>query len=68
MTFLAGASVPDVRDTQPEAVEYPNMYLEADRVWYTEFPEQKDGMWSPYLDKPGLGLELDPYAVEEWSV
>jgi L-alanine-DL-glutamate epimerase-like enolase superfamily enzyme len=45
-----------------------NHYLEADRLWYTEFPEPRDGMWSPYPDKPGLGLELDPYAVDRWSV
>ena len=45
------------------------MHLEADRVWYTEFPDQKNGMSSsPYPDKPGLGPELDPYAIEEWSV
>ena len=51
-----------------KVVEYMNLYLAADRVWYTEFPEAKDGMWSPFPDKPGLGLELDPYAVERWSV
>lgn len=51
-----------------KVVEYMNTGLERDRVWYTEFPEQKDGMWSPYHDKPGLGLELDPYAVEKWAV
>ena len=51
-----------------KAVEYMNHYLEADRLWYTEFPEPRDGMWSPYPDKPGLGLELDPYAVDRWSV
>jgi L-alanine-DL-glutamate epimerase-like enolase superfamily enzyme len=39
-----------------------------DKVWYTEFPEPKDGMWSPYPDRPGLGLELDPYSVEKYAV
>ena len=51
-----------------KAVEYMNTLLEGDRVWYTEFPQQRDGMWSPFRDRPGLGLELDPYAVERWSV
>ena len=45
-----------------------NTSLEGDRVWYTEFPQQREGMWSPFPDKPGLGLELDPYAVEKWAV
>ena len=40
----------------------------ADKVWYTEFPEPRDGMWSPYPDRPGLGLELDPYSVEKYAV
>ena len=51
-----------------KVVEYMNIGLESDRVWYTEFPQQSDGMWSPFPDKPGLGLELDPYAVEKWAV
>lgn len=51
-----------------KAMEYANMYLAADEVWYTEFPTQKDGFLTPYHDKPGLGLELDPYSVEKWSV
>ena len=51
-----------------KVVEYANVVLEGDRVWYTELPEQRDGMWSPFRDRPGLGLELDPYAVEKWSV
>ena len=51
-----------------KVVEYMNTSLEGDRVWYTEFPQQREGMWSPFPDKPGLGLELDPYAVEKWEV
>ena len=39
---------------------------EADREWYTEIPQHKDGMLSPFPDKPGL--ELDPYAVGSWAV
>ena len=45
-----------------------NTALEVDRIWYTEIPDQKDGMWSPFPDKPGLGLELDPAAVEKYAV
>ena len=51
-----------------KVVEYMNTSLEGDRVWYTEFPQQKDGMWSPLPDRPGLGLELNPQAVERWAV
>ena len=51
-----------------KVVEYMNTGLERDRVWYTEFPQQKGGMWSPYPDKPGLGLELNPDSVDKWAV
>ena len=51
-----------------KVVEYMNTALAGDRIWYTEFPQQKDGMWSPFYDKPGLGLELSPEAVERWRV
>jgi L-alanine-DL-glutamate epimerase-like enolase superfamily enzyme len=51
-----------------KVVEYLGVSDEADRVWYTEFPEQKDGMWSPYPDRPGLGLELNPEAVRQYSI
>ena len=51
-----------------KVVEYMNTSLETDAIWYTDFPRQANGMWSPYADRPGLGLELDPYAVEKWAV
>jgi L-alanine-DL-glutamate epimerase-like enolase superfamily enzyme len=51
-----------------KVVEYMNTSLEGDKIWYTEFPQQKDGMWSPFPDKPGLGLELNPHAVEKWAI
>jgi L-alanine-DL-glutamate epimerase-like enolase superfamily enzyme len=51
-----------------KVVEYLGVVEEGDRIWYTEFPEPKDGMWSPYPDKPGLGLELNPHAVEQYAV
>ncbi len=51
-----------------KVVEYMNTSLETDAIWYTDFPKQQGGTWSPYPDRPGLGLELDPYAVEKWAV
>lgn len=51
-----------------KVVEYLGTAEETDRIWYTEFPEPKDGMWSPYPDRPGLGLELDPRAVRKYAV
>jgi L-alanine-DL-glutamate epimerase-like enolase superfamily enzyme len=51
-----------------KVVEYMSVAEEADREWYTDVPEHKDGMLSPFPDRPGLGLELDPYAVEKWAV
>jgi L-alanine-DL-glutamate epimerase-like enolase superfamily enzyme len=51
-----------------KVVEYLGVAEEADRVWYTEFPEPKDGQWSPYPDRPGLGLELSPEAVRKYAV
>lgn len=49
-------------------VEYLGVAEEGDRVFYTEFPQPKDGFWAPYPDKPGLGLELDPRAVERYRI
>ena len=37
-------------------------------IWYTEVPQVQMGKLSPFPDRPGLGLELDPYAMEKWSV
>ena len=51
-----------------KVVEYLGHVHECETAWYTEIPAHKDGMWSPFPDKPGLGLELDPYAVEKWSI
>lgn len=50
-------------------VEYLGVIEEADRIWYKEFPEpDKEGMWSPDPNKSGLGLDLDPVAVEKYAV
>ncbi len=51
-----------------KVVEYLGVAEEADIVWYTEFPQPKHGMWSPYPDRPGLGLELNPAAVRKYAV
>ncbi len=51
-----------------KVVEYLGVSDQSDRVWYTEFPEPVNGMWSPYSDRPGLGLELDPAAVKKFKV
>ncbi|MCL0099588.1 mandelate racemase/muconate lactonizing enzyme family protein [Dehalococcoidia bacterium] len=51
-----------------KVVEYMNTSLETDEIWYIDFPKQRDGQWAPFSDRPGLGLELDPYAVEKWSM
>jgi L-rhamnonate dehydratase len=51
-----------------KVVEYLGVAEETDKLFYTEVPEPKDGMWSPFPDRPGLGLELDPKAVERYAV
>ncbi len=51
-----------------KVVEYLGAVEQSDRVWYTEFPETKNGMWSPDPKKPGLGLELDPDVVKKFKV
>ena len=51
-----------------KALEFMSVAEQADKEWYTEIPEHNDGTLSPYPDKPGLGLELDPHAVEKWSI
>jgi len=51
-----------------KVVEYLGVSDQSDRVWYTEFPEPVNGMWSPYPDRPGLGLELDPDVVKKFKV
>ena len=48
-------------------VEYLGVAEEFDRLVYTEFPEPVDGMWSPYSDRPGLGLELNPEVVKKYG-
>ena len=49
-------------------VEYLGMAEASDRIVYKEWSEPKDGVWSPDPNKPGLGLELAPEAVEKYAV
>jgi D-galactarolactone cycloisomerase len=51
-----------------KVVEYLGVAEQADRIWYTDFPEPKDGRWSPDPNRPGLGLQLDPTAVKLYAV
>lgn len=51
-----------------KVVEYLGTVEEGDKLWYTEFPEPRDGYWSPYPDRPGLGLELSPEAIRKYAV
>jgi D-galactarolactone cycloisomerase len=51
-----------------KVVEYLGHVELGDRLWYTEIPEQKDGMLAPFPDRPGLGLMLDPGAVRKYAV
>ena len=51
-----------------KVVEYIGMAEKTDRFYYAEFPEPVNGMWSPYPDRPGLGLELDPAIVKKYTV
>lgn len=51
-----------------KVVEYLGVAEQGDRLWYTEFPEPKDGWWSPYPDRPGLGLTVDPNAIRKYGV
>ena len=50
-----------------KVVEYLGISEESDKTVYKEWSEPKDGMWSPDPNKPGLGLELDPEAVEKYA-
>jgi L-alanine-DL-glutamate epimerase-like enolase superfamily enzyme len=50
-------------------VEYLGFVEQGDKIVYKEFPlPDKNGMWSPFPDKAGLGLELDPDAVKKYAV
>ena len=54
-----------------KVVEYLKVAHEADKIWYTEFPEHKDGMLSPFPEqaragvgaKPGFGREVRSLSI-----
>ncbi len=48
-------------------VEYLGVSEASDDVWFTEYPKPVNGMWTPYPDKPGLGLELNPKSVKKFA-
>lgn len=48
-------------------LEYLATFEVGDRLWYREVPELADGYLAP-LERPGLGLELDPDAVKRYAV
>jgi L-alanine-DL-glutamate epimerase-like enolase superfamily enzyme len=58
-----GCATPNLR-----IVEYLGTAEQGDRLWYTDFPQPKDGWWAPYPDRPGLGLELNSQAVAQYAV
>lgn len=49
-------------------VEYLGTEEQGYRAFFTDFPEPKDGMWAPYPDRPGLGVELNPETVRKYAV
>ncbi len=51
-----------------KVVEYLGILEVGDKFFYTDFPEPENGMWSPYPDRPGLGLELNTEVVKKYKV
>ena len=49
-------------------VEYLGVVAEMDEIVYRDVPQPEGGMLSPFADKPGLGLALDPVAVDKYAV
>ena len=37
------------------------------RLLFVDMPPHKDGAWAPFPDRPGLGLELNPLALEKYA-
>ena len=38
---------------------------QSNSVWWTEVPPYDGGTWSPFADRPGLGLEISPDALKD---
>lgn len=49
-------------------VEYLGMEEQGYQSFFVDFPRPKDGMWSPFSDRPGLGVELNPETVRKHAV
>lgn len=49
-------------------LEYLGVHEEADAMMFRAVPQPVNGMLAPFADKPGLGLELDPVAVQQYAV
>ncbi len=49
------------------AVELIGVSEQQARIMFMEMPEPVGGMWAPYADRPGLGLELNPEAVRKYG-
>jgi L-alanine-DL-glutamate epimerase-like enolase superfamily enzyme len=50
-----------------KVVEYLGTNEETDRLFFEDVPEPKNGMLSPFPDRPGLGLRLSRQAVEKYG-
>jgi L-alanine-DL-glutamate epimerase-like enolase superfamily enzyme len=51
-----------------KVVECLGVAYESDDIMFVDYPQQKNGMWSPFKDRPGLGLELNPATVKKYAV
>ena len=51
-----------------QVVEVLSTFEIADRAIFTEFPEPAGDNWAPDPKKLGLGLELDPVAVNTYGI
>jgi len=51
-----------------KVVEVLGMNERQSAIMFKEVPPQKDGLWAPFPDRPGLGLELNPDAVKKYAV
>jgi L-alanine-DL-glutamate epimerase-like enolase superfamily enzyme len=49
-------------------VEYLGIEEQGYRAFFGDFPQPKDGSWSPDPDRPGLGVELNPDTVRKYAV
>ncbi len=49
-------------------LEYMSILEACDSLWYADVPRPVNGMWAPFKDRPGLGVELSPEALETYSI